>query len=140
MLRDPVERFGSGLAHQLANGAKLTNETVSDAVDRGFYFRHLSWWGNYFSLENVLVLQYETCSSDPRGQLMRTYRFLGLDETFVPPELAGRVSSTANGAPVDGDVARRLVEVYSRDVARLTERFSDLDVSLWKNFAGVRAG
>jgi hypothetical protein len=139
MLRDPVERFGSGLAHQLANGAKMTHETVSVAVDRGFYFRHLSWWEKYFSSDDMLVLQYETCSSDPRAQLMRTYRFLGLDDTFVPPELAGRVNSTAKGAPVDDDVARRLAEVYSQDVAALTERFGDLDISLWKNFAGARA-
>jgi hypothetical protein len=139
ILRDPVVRFHSGLAHQLANGAKMTHDTVSDAVNRGFYFRHLSWWERYFSTDDMLILQYETCSSDPRGQLARTYRFLGLDDTFVPSALAGRVSGTAHTVAVDADVAQRLAEVYAGDVAALSGHVPDLDLTLWKSLSGARS-
>jgi Sulfotransferase domain len=137
ILRDPVERFASGLAHQLANGMKLTHETVSDAVEKGLYHRHLSWWTEHFPLEQLLVLQYETCAADPVSEIARTYRHLGLDDAFRPARLGARVSSTQHVVPVDPDVASRLAEVYAGDVAALSHLLPSLDVSLWRNFKGV---
>jgi Sulfotransferase domain len=135
ILRDPVERFASGLAHLRATGIPLTGETVSDAVDKGFYFRHLSWWAEHFPSENLLVLQYESCAADPVAEIARTYRFLGLDDTFRPSELSRRVSSTHHAISVDPDVAARLTDVYASDVLSLTKLVPSIDVAMWTNFA-----
>ena len=137
ILRDPVERFASGLAHQLANGMKLTHETVSDAVDKGLYFRHLSWWAEHFPVDQLLVLQYETCAADPVSEIARTYRFLDLDDKFNPARLGARVSSTQHAVAVDPDVAARLCDVYASDVTSLGRLCPSLDLSLWANFKGV---
>jgi hypothetical protein len=138
ILRDPVDRFRSGLSHQVATGAEITGDTVSDAVNRGFYHRHLDWWARYFDDDRMLVLQYELCARDPERQLAKTYRFLGLDDTFRPEALELRHSSTVRTVPLDADAAGRLAKIYSEDVARLSEHLPDLDMSLWTHFSGRR--
>jgi hypothetical protein len=136
ILRDPVDRFRSGLAHQLANGSPLTSDVVSDAVNRGFYHRHLMWWAQHFDDDRVLVLQYERCARDPMGQLAKTYRFLGLDESFEPEYLEKRRSSTSDPVIVDPEAAVRLAEIYAEDVAALSLQVPELDMTLWTNFRG----
>ena len=93
LLRDPVDRFRSGLAHRRRDRGRLTVEAWQDGIERGFYDQALHRWFAYFPREQILVLQYEHCVADPTGQLARTYRFLGL-EPFVPAALGDRVNAT----------------------------------------------
>ena len=136
MLRDPVERFRSGLAHQRRDRGRLTSETYRDAIARGFYHDELCQWAAHFPLEQILVLQYEQCIADPSTHLARTYRFLDL-EPFVYEGITKRVNATADTPDLDEDVRRRLVQLYEPDVRALSRRFPDLDLSLWPNFSGV---
>jgi hypothetical protein len=138
MLRDPVERFESGLAHQLRHGAQPTGATVAEAVTRGFYDVALERWCRLFDPARVLILQYERCVADPSGELARSYRFLGLDDGFRPPELLRPVSATTEGrVHLDAEARRRLVDTYAPDVQALTTRLPELDISLWPNFASL---
>jgi hypothetical protein len=136
MVRDPVERFRSGLAHQKRHRASVTGATTADAVARGFYHQALTHWCDHIKADNLLLLQYERCTQDPVGELARTYRFLGLDDSFVPPDLRRSVGPTT-GAKVDlaADARRRLVEAYRPDVEALAAQFPELDLALWPNFA-----
>jgi hypothetical protein len=136
ILRDPVERFRSGIAHQRRDRGGLTGEAYQDAVARGLYFEALHRWAAYFPPEQMLILQYERCKADPAGQLARTYRFLGL-EPFVPEGIERRVNVTARSADLNEDVRRRLVELYAPDVGALTKCFPDIDLGLWPNFIGI---
>jgi Sulfotransferase family len=136
MLRDPVERFRSGLAHQLRHRASPTGATVTEAVDRGFYAAALVRWCEHFDPDRVLVLQYERCADDPAAELARSYRFLGLDESFVPPDLHRPVGATTEAkVDLDDDARQRLVDTYAPDVATLVTRLPEIDLSLWPNFA-----
>jgi hypothetical protein len=138
MLRDPVERFRSGLAHQLRHGASPTGATVAEAVTRGFYDAALGRWCGHFDADRVFVLQYERCAEDPAGELARSYRFLGLDDTFRPPHLDRPVGPTTDGGVhLDDDARRRLVTTYAPDVKALMARLPGLDLSLWPNFASL---
>jgi len=137
VLRDPVERFRSGLSHQLRNGDKRTGATVAEAVDRGFYDRQLAAWSSYQDSGKLLVLQLEKCVRAPEVELARTYRFLGLDDTFRPPNLQMRVNETGGSQPIDDDVRKRLTELYKPDVVSLAQRFPDIDLSLWPHFSGL---
>lgn len=140
MLRDPVERFCSGLAHEWRNGAPRRPATVADAVARGRYFHALQRWWDHFDRSRILVLQYERCVDDTRSQLARTYEFLGLDGTFVPAGLERPVGATGSGRFVpDEELRRRMVAVYEADVAALVDHVPDLDVTRWPNFARVGA-
>lgn len=140
MLRDPVERFCSGLAHEWRNGAPRSPATVADAIERGRYFDALQRWWGHFDRSRILVLQYERCVADPRSQLARTYEFLGLDSTVVPAGLERRVSETRSGRFVpDEELRRRVAEIYRDDVAGLADHVPDLDVTLWPGVARVGA-
>jgi hypothetical protein len=137
LLRDPVERFRSGLAHQRRDRGGLTVETYRDAVARGLYHDALRQWAAYFPAEQILVLQYEQCMADPACQLARTYRFLGL-EPFVHEGIRTRVNVTADTLDLNEDVRRRLVELYESDVHALSESLPELDLRLWPNFTHLR--
>jgi hypothetical protein len=135
MVRDPVERFRSGLAHRGRNGASVTGDAAAEAVARGFYHRALAPWLEHFKPDGLLVLQYERCTMNPTAELARTYRFLGLDDAFVPTDLTRLRSATTEPKVVLADEARRrLVEAYTPDVEALVARFPELDLSLWPNF------
>jgi hypothetical protein len=138
LLRDPVERFRSGLDHYRRDRGRLTVDVYQDAIARGFYDDALTRWLSYFPPEQILVLQYERCVADPAGQLARTYPFLGLEQ-FTPDWIGNRVNATPNSLDLDEDVRRRLVELYSPDVLALASRFPGLDLSLWPNFSGADA-
>lgn len=136
MVRDPVERFRSGLAHQKRHRGSITATAVSDAVSRGFYHQALAHWSNDIDKDRLLVLQYERCIIDPAGELARSYRFLGLKDDFVPADLHRPVERTTEGrVQVADDAVDRLVEAYRPDVEALAAQFPELDLSLWPNFA-----
>jgi len=138
MLRDPVERFCSGIAHQWREGAPRNGSTTAEAIERGFYHHAMRGWWELFEDSRILVLQYERCVADPVAQIAATYRFLGLDDSFEPAGLRRKVSVTGHDKPnLDEDVRRRLVEIYTHDVMALAARLPELDLSLWSNFAGV---
>jgi len=138
VLRDPVERFRSGISHQLRDGEKRTGTAVTEAIDRGFYDRQLGLWDSYSDAGKLLVLQYEQCVSAPEEQLVKTYRFLGLHEDFRPPNLKARVNETNDSMQIDSDVRNRLVDLYTPDVMALSKRCPDIDLSLWPHFAGLQ--
>ena len=135
MLRDPVERFRSGLAHQKRAGESEGANATSDAVQRGFYNRILDTWTEHFPIEQMLILQYERCATDPESELRATCSFLGLPE-FHPAGLKASPKIPAESiGGLDLDVKDRLISVYEADVEALALRLPDLDLTLWPNFS-----
>jgi hypothetical protein len=134
ILRDPVERLHSGIAHHRTHRGRVTADVWADAVARGFYDQQLAGWAAFFAPDRFLVLQYELCVADPVGELNRTYRFLHL-EPFVPEDLARRVSATADRFGLQDDVRRRLVDLYEPSVIALAKNQPELDLERWPNFA-----
>ena len=135
VVRDPVERFRSGLSHHRRHAGRITAEVHADAVERSLYGRHLEQWLEHVPRDRVLVLQYEQCAADPERQLEQTYRFLGLPP-FSPPGLLTRVSASDELVPLDRDARRRLADVYAPDVRLLATLVPDLDLDLWPSVAG----
>ena len=136
IVRDPVERLRSGIAHRFTAPGSHPGTVLSEAVARGFYAEALTAWTSRFPAGRLLVLQHERCVADPAQELERTWRFLGLEPEPPPPGLARPVSATeGDKAPLAEDARRRLVELYAPDVDRLMAQFPDLELSLWPNFA-----
>jgi hypothetical protein len=135
LLRDPVERFRSGLAHDERAGMARDGRVIADAVQRGFYHRALEEWLAHFDAEQLLVLQFERCVADPSTQLDRTLHHLGLDRArSMVPEVA-RPPTVDPRPPLEEDVRSQLVELYAPDVAALAARVPDIDLAQWPNFA-----
>lgn len=133
LLRDPVERYRSGLAHDVGHGERERPGLALEAMYRGLYHVQLAALLRHVPREQVLVLQYERCLLDAPAQLARTYRFLGLgDVDHVPADLGARVNpTTAPRRPLSPAVLAGLSALYEPDVLALTREVPDLDLTLW---------
>jgi hypothetical protein len=140
LLRDPVERFRSGLT--LTENRMTLNWTprasANGGFQRGVYADQLQRIWAAFPREQVLVLQFEQCVRDPRGQLRRTFAFLGLDEAAADViDVERKVNETKVRKVTMSDWQRRLlVERYAPENARLAELVPELDLSLWQSTPG----
>jgi hypothetical protein len=139
LLRDPVERYRSGLDHHRQRGERLDAALVSDAFARGLYGLQLQRLERCIPAERILVLIYEACRDDPERWLRATYSFLGLDESFVPPGLRSQVSETTTPHQLPQRRRGELVECYAEDLALLASSHPELDLGRWPSWAR-RAG
>lgn len=140
ILRDPVDRYVSGIAFDLARGAPAHPIVASEAFTRGLYARQLLNLTKHFDRSQVLVLQYERCVVDTEEQLKRTLGFLGVDPEQAPNEGIKEVSNpTYIRKPRLTDLERTgLIDAYEDDVRSLMGAFPNIDVSLWANFSHLR--
>ncbi|MHB1725190.1 MAG: sulfotransferase family protein [Acidimicrobiales bacterium] len=135
LLRDPVERYKSDISRPMPR-RRLRNVRYR-GLARGFYSAELRPWEETFPPEDVLVLQYEACTAEPAAQLAATYRFLGLDDSFVPDELRSAVNKTVTKRTVTEGFERFLVELYEPDVVALSARYPQIDLGRWPNFSYI---
>jgi hypothetical protein len=150
LLRDPVERYVSGLSHQDRGGlisdvdgdGRLFGDrlrVVTDAISRGQYATQLEWLLQSYPAERLLVLQYERCATDAPGQMARTIDFLGLPPHRFSDEDLARPRNKSKLAKVDvaADQMELLRGYYRPEVERLRLMVPDLDMSLWPNFSDL---
>ncbi len=140
MLRDPLDRFFSGLAHATrmaqALGFDYEPETFAhhEQFSRGLYWCQLQNLLRYFDRGNVLILQYEQCVAAVARQARLTFSFLGLDpdrwqlseETTRPAGPASAPRPALNDA-----TSEALARAYQPELERLLADFPELDGSLW---------
>lgn len=136
VLRDPVERFRSGLDHCLQRGERLTPVVVSDAFSRGLYGSQLARLEGVFPRDRILVLQYEACVADTRARLADTFAFLEIDDSFIPDELDRRVSHTGRPVKLPDTTRHQLIELYRDDLRLLAISRPELDFDLWPTLGG----
>ena len=134
LLRDPIDRFSSGLTHQLATTSEpLRHRDIQGAFQRSIYAPQLRRVLAAFPAAQVWVGQYEACRADPVAQLARTYDFLGLR----PHELdanayQGEVNPTTREKFEPSAALRAsLLEGYAGDMAQVGELVPELDLTLW---------
>jgi hypothetical protein len=139
LLRDPLERYLSGLEHDARmaaqQGAPLSSLAPMEAFARGFYHSQLTRALAHFDRSRVLVLQYERCVREPLAQLERTFAFLGLEQRAFLPDVTAKPHHQQNKPRLSEDVLGEYVEAYSGDVLRLAREFDEIDLTLWPNFA-----
>jgi hypothetical protein len=138
MLRDPVERFHSGMAAHRASMRRRGREVDPLApgvhLARGRYHEQLARLTRHFERDQILVLQHERCVLAPEQELARTYEFVGL-APFAPDPAALR--ARVNVAPADAvaslplAVEGALRETLAADLSLLAAACPELDLSLW---------
>jgi hypothetical protein len=140
LLRDPIERYRSGLTHDLLYRVAPHPRAAMEAFSRGLYAQQLGRLLKAFPREQVLVQQYERCANDPVAELQRAYHFLGLDDSdFVPDVIHKTVNARVEKIPLSDDQRAHLIDMYSGDVAALAAEFPEIDLALWPHFAAARA-
>jgi hypothetical protein len=141
ILRDPVERFRSGVERAIRRspgGAPIDLGRVSDAVHRSLYAAQLRRVLDHFPREQVLVLQFERCRDETLQQLAATFGFLGLEPlNEVPPSMLER--GKARDKPQLPDRWRReLIARLANDARELAELFpQEIDLGRWPNFGSA---
>ena len=133
ILRDPIQRFRSGYAAALRERrADHWGAGVAEALGHSLYADNVSRWLDHFPSEQLLILQYESCVAQPTEQLMRTYRFLGIDPDYRPKKIVRPINKTVEAKDfLDNDVELRLRDIFGPDVEKLAKLVPDLDLSLW---------
>jgi hypothetical protein len=137
LLRDPIERYRSGVLHRTTlRPEHLAESVANDAIERGRYASQLRHLLSVFDRDRVLVLQYERCRADPIGEYRRTLAHLEVADR-VPDDVGSLrgTSMSADMEPLWPDLAAGLHAALDREVAELVELVGDLDLSLWPNFA-----
>jgi hypothetical protein len=136
LLRDPVERYRSGLAYDTLLGRGSAN-LASGAFARGLYFAQLDWLLRFVDRGRLLVLQYERCLAEPERELRRTYEFLGLRDLGHVPAALGRAANVTAGskATIPEPLLETLRTAYGPDAERLFAAFPELDPGLWPTLA-----
>jgi hypothetical protein len=136
ILRDPIDRYISGLAFDLSRGAPVHPLIACDAFARGLYGSQLSHLLRFFERERILVLQYEQCVIATQRELGKTFRFLGVDNVAAQQIPASRVvNPTFRSKPqLTPAQTNDLVEAYEDDVLALAQSFPEIDLELWPKF------
>jgi hypothetical protein len=117
-LRNPVRRTYSHYWHIWGRKRHWGGvpETFEEAIHdetllwRSRYAAQLTPWFEHFPRDRFLVLLDFELNEDPLGQIGRVYRFLGVDDAFVPPSLDVRI----NGAKARKGRLERAIKVARR--------------------------
>jgi hypothetical protein len=130
LLRDPIDRFRSAIRRNIQRFG-LVPELLGEAFLRGLYHAQLARLLEHYERERILVLQYEQCVQQPEPELAKTYAFLGLDESFVPPDPGRRVKRPSAPLALPAGMVDALRSAYRSDTLALVEAFPELDPGLW---------
>ena len=136
LLRDPVDRYRSGLAHDRRRGLRQDAGRAMEAFTRGLYAPQLRRLHELFDPGSVLVMQYERCVLEPEVVYRTSCRFLGIDDSFLPPHLDRRVNPTPDTLGPIPPPPDALVEAFEEDVRELVA-LGLVDAELWPNFSGT---
>jgi len=134
-LRDPVERYRSGVALQ-SETRRSGAAGASTAFRLGCYGLQLEHLLSYVARDRLHVVQFEDCTRDTSGVLARIYEFLGLDPAFRPDGIDRPVNAArARKEDLSPETRAALVDAYTPDVRRLCALDLGVDVSRWPSFA-----
>jgi hypothetical protein len=139
ILRDPFDRFCSGITHDLQHRAPHHHILTELAARRSTYRGQMRRLLQHYDREALLVQQYEQCISDPRRELRRTLEFIGLDDYEPPAGLLRDGANVTKGERYrpDARVRDAFVETIEGDLRRLLKDFPEIDPSLWKSCSGL---
>ena len=160
ILRNPVERAYSHFLHMVRSGTEpltdfaqaLREEEVGayqkrsyqDYIGRGRYYEQLNRYFDAFNSEQIRVYLYEDLDKAPIDTLQDTFRFLGVEDSFVPDvSLRRNVSGYPKYKTLDEFLRRpspvkNALKMYlpARLRWRLSKAFDDLKT---RNLVGPRA-
>lgn len=132
MLRDPVERYWSGV-----HFSGMEPATFNEHFQRGLYAAQLARWYHQFPRESFLLVQYEKFNKSPLETYSEICRFIGIDDTVEPAteKVDTIINETKGKTKMPDDLRSTLTTAFSLDVDELLSAHPQIDRSLWKNFA-----
>ena len=150
ILRNPIDRAYSHFLHMVRSGTEPLDDfaqalreeevrihkerTFQDYIGRGLYYQQLKRYFGTFPQEQVRVYLYEDLSGAPLSTVQDAFRFLKVDDSFVPDvSLRRNVSGHPKYKTLDGLLRRQsrikhAAKIYlpARMRWRLSKTFDDL--------------
>ena len=126
ILREPVDRIESNLAHKLRTQGKLPKRSICIRMSR--YARHLDRFTEHIPLKNILLLDFHQLQHDPAAVQTQICDFLGIDR-FI----AHTHAHNTRGVDFQLDAAERaeLAEILRPDVQLLINRYGFEPAKEW---------
>jgi hypothetical protein len=138
LLRDPVDRYISGVTFSQRKGDIARYAWADDAFARGLYGTQLDRLRAAVPHDRILVQQYERCRVDAKAELARALEFLGRDGPSTVGPLDREFNRTEGPKmKLPGALEEELVARYADDVRHTFELYPDLDPELWPNVAAA---
>jgi len=102
-LRNPIERAYSAFCFEKSR-RKVNYDNFNEAINNefdyfikdGFYSKNLEYYFNLFPKENILILIYENALKNPIDFILKIYKFLEVDESFIPQKAKARINTPHN--------------------------------------------
>ena len=126
ILREPVDRIESNLAHGLRNRGKLAR--MSTCVRTSRYARHMDSFVEHIPRDNILLLDFHQLTHDPAAVLAQICDFLRID-LFV----AQTIPHNTRGVDFRLEATKRaeLAEILRPDVEVLIDRYGFTPAKAW---------
>ena len=86
----PPRNIEAGLRDIITGKYEFDYPRSGEIIEFGRYHKHLQRYTKHFGKEQILILFHEDILNDKLGEVRKTYRFLGVDESFVPKALNSR--------------------------------------------------
>ncbi len=147
LLRNPIDRFFSGLNHfqsariekmQLSPKERYFYEVFSlfpESIYLSQYARGMAKLFQFFDRSKLFILQYEKCKADPYKEISRTFRFLGVEDQFTPLNVLEAVNPKVRTIPsLTPHERESLAAYFAEDVQTTAGLCPELDLSLWPEF------
>jgi len=137
MFRNPVDRAWSAywfwrrrkerIGKRFVEFEKMWADDGRWIKTRGMYAEQLSYWREAFP--DFGVFFSDDIKTDPVGLAQALFRFIGVDDTFVPEGLVLKVNKTDYN-PMPPEIRQMLVEYYRDQILRFAE-MTGRDLSHW---------
>lgn len=149
MVRNPIYRYESGFNHEykVRFGAMIAPKIRNNVIRKYALRTESIWYGMYgtqmdilkkhVDSNRILLLQYEACKAEPQKYIRETYRFLGVNEDYMPEGIDKKVNvKRRKFTPISEETKQLLKDIYTEDVKNLTEKFPEsINPDLWPEFA-----
>jgi hypothetical protein len=126
ILREPVDRIESHLAHTLHRGGETKN--MKHCIRTSRYAMQLDKFMVHFARDDILLLDFEQLKRDPAAIQGQIFDFLGIDHIVAPCEI-----HNTRGFDFHLDAAQRteLAKAVRSDVRRLINLYNFKPAERW---------
>lgn len=137
LLRDPLDRIESHLAHNVARGhatVETFRKTLPRAIEFSRYAMQAQRFLDFLPHAELLLLDFNELKHDPRGLLRKIEEFLGVSpfeyELVQPRNTRKKVNGSEQVKLTDAD-RQAILPKLDEDLRALRDDFG-FDVSAWK--------
>ena len=126
ILREPVDRIESHLAHNLSVNGKMTN--LNHCIRTSRYARHLDRFTDQISRDHILLLDFDELQRKPAAILDRICDFLSIDRFLASAEIH---NTRTVEFQLDEPQRAKLARTLRPDVRRLINRYQFKPAERW---------